>query len=264
MSSASRLGESEVNMTRSLGWTGWVDLLAPEHWQVYQRVMQEATHRGIKFALAGAFATATHTGRFRDTNDLVFYILPDEREEVMRLTQQIGLRDFYDECPYDRSRTYRATDGKVILEAIWTMRNHRASVDAEWLERSLEVEVRGMRVRIAPPEEMIWPKLYVIMRERCDWPDILNYFYVCAGGLDWRHLLDRLGEDKPLLAGALEVFSWISPDRAANVPAWVWQNLGMRAPEGGSPGVGVERAALLSTHKWYLPMAEGATLEKSR
>ena len=124
-------------MTRSLGWTGWVDLLAPEHWQVYQRVMQEATHRGIKFALAGAFATATHTGRFRDTNDLVFYILPDEREEVMRLTQQIGLRDFYDECPYDRSRTYRATDGKVILEAIWTMRNHRASVDAEWLERSL-------------------------------------------------------------------------------------------------------------------------------
>ncbi len=63
MSSASRLGESEVNMTRSLGWTGWVDLLAPEHWLVYQRVMQEATRRGIKFALAGAFATATHTGR---------------------------------------------------------------------------------------------------------------------------------------------------------------------------------------------------------
>ncbi len=51
----------------------------------------------------------------------------------MRLTQQIGLRDFYGECPYDRSRTYRATDGKVILEAIWTMRNHRASMDRNGL-----------------------------------------------------------------------------------------------------------------------------------
>ena len=109
------------------------DLLAPEHWQVYQRVMQEATHRGIKFALAGTFATATHTGRFRDTNDLVFYILPDEREEVMRLTQQIGLRDFYDECPYDRSRTYRATTER----SFWKRSGPCGTTGRAWMRNGL-------------------------------------------------------------------------------------------------------------------------------
>lgn len=251
-------------MSRSLAWTGWVDQLEPDHWQVYERVMQEATRQRITFALAGAFATATHTGRFRNTNDMDFYILPADRERVVQLTKQIGLRDFYDECPYDRSWTYRATNGTVIVEAIWTMRNHRASVDPEWLERALQVEMRGMRVRVTPPEEMIWPKLYVMMRERCDWPDILNYFYFCADGLDWRHLLDRLGEDKPLLTAALSVFSWISPDRVSTVPGWVWQDLGLRVSEAGFKGDSLGRAALFSTKKWYGAMAQGASIETSR
>jgi hypothetical protein len=91
----------------------------------------------------------------------------------------------------------------LIVEAIWSLRNHRADVDREYFDRSSEITVRDMRLRVAPPEEMIWAKLYILVRERSDWPDILNYFYYCAAGLDWRHLFDRLGEDAPLLTAAL-------------------------------------------------------------
>ena len=28
-----------------------------------------------------------------------------------------------------------------------------------------------------PPEELIWAKLYVLQRDRSDWPDILNLLY---------------------------------------------------------------------------------------
>jgi hypothetical protein len=251
-------------MTSSRGWTGWVDLIAPEQWRVYQRVMEEASSAGIDFALAGAFATAVHTGRWRDTNDMDLYILPADRERLARLIEQIGLTDMYEVSPYDRDWTFRATDGNVIVEAIWSMRNHRASVDSEWVERSSEVEIRGMKVRVAPLEEMIWPKLYVLMRERCDWPDVLNYLYYCAEGLDWRHLLDRLGEDKPLLGTVLMLFAWINPDRVSTIPAWVWQNPGVQVSAAGSAEDGLRRAALLSTRNWYGPMAEGSKMEKSR
>ncbi len=249
---------------RSRGWTGWADLIPPERWSVYQRFLQNAILRRITFALGGACATATHTGCWRDTNDMDIYILPADRERVVELTEQIGLKDIHGQYPYEHDWTYRATDGNVIVEAIWCMRNHRADVDPEWLERSTEADLRAMKIRIAPPEEMIWAKLYVLMRERCDWPDILNYLYYCAAGLDWQHLVDRLGEDAPLLGAVLSVFSWISPDRGATIPEWVWQKLGLRVPQITLVDDNLRHALLLSTRNWYGPMSEGSRLEKSR
>src|SRR5439155_13693535 len=51
--------------------------------------------RRITFALGGACATATHTGCWRDTNDMDIYILPADRERVVELTEQIGLEDIH-------------------------------------------------------------------------------------------------------------------------------------------------------------------------
>ena len=59
---------------RSRGWTGWADLIPPERWSVYQRFLQNAILRRITFALGGACATATHTGCWRDTNDMDIYM----------------------------------------------------------------------------------------------------------------------------------------------------------------------------------------------
>jgi hypothetical protein len=250
-------------MQASRGWTGWVDLIPPDKWLVYQRVLQDAIVRQIPFALGGTFATATHTGCWRDTNDMDICILPADRERLVQLTEDLGLKDIHGQYPYDRDWTYRATDGTVILEAIWSMRNHRAEVDNGWLQRSGEVDLRGLTVRISPPEEMIWTKLYVLMNERCDWPDILNYLRYCAVDLDWHHLLDALGEDTPLLGAVLCVFSWVSPGRTSIIPEWVWGKLGVRAPERVLEIDNLRHAGLLSTRNWYGPMAEGCKLEKS-
>ncbi|MBI2815509.1 MAG: hypothetical protein HYX72_01070 [Acidobacteria bacterium] len=235
-------------------WTGWGELILPEHWSVYRRILDGAAAEGIRFALAGAFATATHTGRWRGTNDMDMYILPRDRERVIRLTQEAGLEDIYDQYPYDRSWTFRATDGEVIVEAIWEMRNHRAVIDEKWLARVVQVDVRGLILPVALPEEIIWPKLYVLFRERCDWPDILNLIYFCGEGLDWEHLLSLLGDDTPLLGGVLCVFEWLCPDRVDTIPAAVWERLGIRpAAAHSSPELTQFRATLLKTSEWFGP-----------
>jgi hypothetical protein len=251
-------------MSKQIGWTGWADQIPTEQWLAYERVLRELTSQRIPFALGGGFASATHTGLWHGTKDLDIYILPEYRGRVIWLTQQMGLVDFSDQQPYDHSWTYRATDGKVIVEAIWSMRNQRANVDREWIERSQEAEIRGLRVRVAPAEEMIWHKLYVVLKERCDWPDVVNYLCFRADGLDWQHLLDRLGEDKPLLTAVIALFSWISPDRVTTIPAWVWERLGLKVQEPGSAADGLRHATLLSAYNWYGSMAEGFTLERSR
>ena len=143
------------------------------------------------------------------------------------------------------------------------MRNGVATVDTEWLDRSFETEIRSTQLRVAPVEELIWHKLYVVMKARCDWPDVLNYFYFQAEALDWNHLRESVMRTPPF-AAALSVFAWLSPERADTIPEWVWQHLGLQIRKTGSSDEGQRRAAFLSPHRWYAPMAEDSKLERTR
>jgi hypothetical protein len=249
-----RLHEPEqMTMYGSHQWTGWVDLLPEEHWSTYRGVLEAGLNSGVPFALGGALATATHTGQWRGTNDMDLYVQPSSREEIVAMFDRLGLRDIQSAYPYDPSVTYRASKGHVIVELIWGMKNHRAQVDAPWLSRAEEMEVRGMKLRITAPEEMIWPKLYVLCRERCDWPDVLNLLYFCGAGMDWEHLLRRLGPDAPLLSGVLCILNWLSPQSLRDFPAWLLPRLGWR-----HAGINTAdekqmqwRASLLKSQEWF-------------
>jgi hypothetical protein len=113
------------------------------------------------------------------------------------------MQDYFDTKPYDRNWIYRAHDGDVIVDSIWAMANKRAQVDRGWLERGPEIEMFGQNFRVVPPEELIWSKLYVLQRDRCDWPDILNLISATGSYLDWNHLLGRVEHDLPLIRGLL-------------------------------------------------------------
>ena len=94
---------------------------------------------------------------------------------------------------------------------------------------------------------MLWQKLYVMQRERCDWPDVLNLIYAVGARLDWRRLLARMGDDWPLLAGVLSVYDWLCPERAAQLPGWVRDRFGMAAAGPCSRS----RADLLDRRPWF-------------
>jgi hypothetical protein len=241
-------------MYGSQHWTGWVNSLPEGHWPVYRRVLNEATCREFLFAVGGAFATATHAGVWRGTNDMDLYVLPENRQAAISMLEELDLHNIQQTFPYDPSVTHRATDGRVIVELIWGMKNHRAMVDNVWLTRSEWIDIDGLRLRVTPPEEMIWPKLYVLSRERSDWSDILNILYFCGEGLDWRHLLERLGDDTPLLAGVLCVLKWLQPQKVQEFPAWLLKEVGIdtAAPPADETGLR-RRAELLNPADWFGP-----------
>jgi hypothetical protein len=222
-----------------------------EQWPIYQRVLQEARARGLRFALGGAFAVATYTGLWRNTKDLDIYVLPEDREAMIELLNQLGLTDYYDTLPYDRRWIYRSHSNGVIVDIIWAMANRRAYVDETWLSAGVDVDVGGEVVRVLPAEEVIWNKLYVLQRDRCDWPDCLNLVYSAGPDLDWCRLLDRLGEDASLLAGMLAVFAWISPGRARTLPEWLWERLRLEPPPPG-PDLDRTRVELLDSREWFV------------
>ena len=230
----------------------WGDRIPDGEWGVYRRVIHEARRAGIPVAFGGAFAAAVYTGELRNTKDFDFYILPEDRDRMAEAIGRAGLHDLFNQLPYDRSWIYRGTAGDVVVDAIWAMANQRAPVDRRWLTHGPEVVIRGERLRAIPVEELIWAKLYIVQRTRCDWVDVINLIDARAESVQWAHLLDRLGEDSPLLTGALSVFGWLVPDRAQDIPALVWERLGLEQPrQATDPEAPRLRTSLLDSRPWF-------------
>ena len=234
-------------------WTvAWENSIPEMEWAVYQEVLHQASSLGIPYAFGGAFATALYTGQLRNTKDFDLYILPRDRDRMADALGRAGLTDHYTVLPYDRSWIYRASRGEIIVDAIWQMANARALVDDEWLRLGPEVSIRGQRLRAIPVEELIWSKLYVLQRERSDWPDVLNLIDAQTSKVNWERLAGRLGADAPLLAAALQLYAWLAPERSHEIPIQVWATLGLRVPEeGGDHRVTEQRASLLESRPWF-------------
>lgn len=228
----------------------WKELIPREQWSVFVRVIKNARRRNLHFAFGGAFAVATYTGKWRDTKDMDLYILPTDREKMIDVLTESGLSDYFPVKDYDRSWIYRAHQGDVIVDTIWSMANHRTDVDVNWLTRGPLVEFGQDQVRVIPAEELIWSKLYVLQKDRCDWPDIMNLIHATGPALDWKRLRNRLEDDQPLLEAVLRVFQWLAPERAAELPAWLW-NKRARIQHGGC-----EHVRLLDRRPWFHPLED--------
>ncbi len=233
--------------------TKWIDTIPKQQWDVYQRVMREARSRDIPFALGGAVAFGTYTGRWRNTKDMDLYIAPENREAMVEAMSAAGLTDYFEVLPYDRRWIYRGHAGNTIVDAIWSMANYRAQVDETWIHYGPVTECGDMQVRVLPPEELIWSKIYILQRERCDWTDIINVFHAIGPSLDWDHLFDRMGEDCRLLAGALSVFSWVDPEVARQLPQVVWQRSRLPRPGSVAKGVSEQRVKYIDSRDWFGP-----------
>jgi hypothetical protein len=233
----------------------WIDQIPHEQWQVYHEVINTLNLRKLRFALGGAFALAFYTGHWRNTKDLDLYVLPVDRQDVIAAVLSTGMSDYYEVESYDRSWIYRAYQDDIIVDIIWAMANGRGDVDEIWLDEGDQISVQGEVLPVIPVEELIWGKIYVLQKERSDWPDVLNLLHASGPQVDWDHLLLRLGEDMPLLASLMTLFCWLDPVRTQDFPPTLWESLSLNLPETKLPPNTVERrAARLDSRPWFYPL----------
>jgi hypothetical protein len=228
----------------------WPQLFPREQWEIYKAVIAEARVRAIPFAVGGGLSAMTYAGLWRNTKDIDLYILPRDRERMIKLVTDLGLRDYYEKQGYDRNWIYRSYTGDTIVDLMWAMANQRSQVTESWLEGP-EIEVDGEGFRLLAPDKSLWTKLYVLQRDRTDWPDALNVLHGVGPELDWLSILRELGEDRPLLAGLISVFGWLCPASAAELPDWLWAELGLQRSQNQMGNDCNSRAELLDSRPWF-------------
>src|SRR5436190_23322201 len=117
--------KSEVNISsrgrtkRSAPHQEWAIHIPDSEWAIYERAISALRTTGRPFMLAGAFSLASYTGRWRNTKDIDFYVLPRDREPMIEALTAAGFADYYDKLPYVRHWIYRAYKDDCIVDIIW-------------------------------------------------------------------------------------------------------------------------------------------------
>jgi hypothetical protein len=241
-----RLGKREVPHNE------WTEQIPDAEWAIYEQAIVALRPIESQLLLGGAFGLAAYTGNWRNTKDMDIYVRPRDREAMIDALTRVGFKDYYEQVPYVRHWIYRAWKDGCIVDLIWAMANQRAEVDEEWFERAEEIRVRSETLGVVPPEELLWCKLYVLQKDRCDWPDVMTLIHAMEQQIDWDHLVYRLGDDLPLLAGLLNVYCWLCPGGNLNLP----QKLKAMVPVCGQsrgPLADACRINWIDSRPWFTP-----------
>jgi hypothetical protein len=230
----------------------FADTFPAEQWAVFRGAIATVRESGAPFALGGGLAISYYTALWRRTKDIDLYVLREDRERIVEALQAAGLVDYYDTAPYDRGWIWRGVRDGAIVDVIWAMANGAGDLQRDWLACAVPVALGEEAVTLLTPGDVLWSKLHVLQRDRCDWPDLVNLLFTNGPAIDWERLLRRVAGEERLLAGLLMVFAHVAPGRACELPDKVWRRLGLRAPVAGSDRDGL-RIDRLDSRPWFTP-----------
>lgn len=212
-------GEEEKSVTHSEFW------IPEDERQVYQRALRALNEGGVKYVVSGLYALYEYTGIYRKTKDLDIFVEPGVVVAAARVLKHAGFNVYLEQSHW----IAKAMMNDKQTDLIYGMGNGMSFIDSLWYERSRPGILAATQVRIAPPEDLIWHRLYVSERHRSDQSDVLHLILCRGHELDWEHLLRRLGNDWRLLLAQVHLFDFAYPGRRGNVPHWVREELNTRA-----------------------------------
>ena len=199
-------------------------VLSPETCAYYCHALTVLERAGVPFLVGGAYAFEQYTGIARHTKDLDVFVRRRDLDAVLKAFAEDG---FETELLFPHWLA-KAFCGEDFVDIIFSSGNGVADVDDEWLEHAGEREVFGMRVKLCPPEEMIWQKAFIMERERYDGADVAHLIRARSDQLDWARLLRRFGDDWRVLFVHLVLFGFIYPAERSKIPASVIEELTRR------------------------------------
>ena len=162
----------------------------------YRDAMEVLNRANVPFLVGGAFAFIHQAGIDKSTKDLDLFARP---ADVQRLLEACAAAGYETDLVFSHwLAKIRSPEG--FIDVIFSSGNGIAVVDDQWFEHATEENVLGVNVLVAPAEESLWSKAFVMERERF--------------GPHWRVLLAHL-----------VLFGFIYPSVRSRVPLRVMEGL---------------------------------------
>jgi hypothetical protein len=202
------------------------DFWIPEQEREFYKVaLQALNEAGVPYVVAGAYAIYEHTGIYRKTKDLDLFCEPGAVVQAMEVLKRCGFRARLEQSHW----LAKSLHGELFIDVIYGMGNGLALIDPDWFAHSTPAILAATDVRVAPAEELIWHRLFISERHRHDMADIVHLILKLGHQMDWERLVAKTGRNWPLLLSQLQLFRYVYPGHAGQVPEEVVRGLLARA-----------------------------------
>ncbi|MFL6829394.1 MAG: hypothetical protein ACJ8D5_02085 [Sphingomicrobium sp.] len=193
----------------------------PEAEAFYSAVLQLMAASEIPFLVSGTYALASYTGIDRPTKDVDVFA---KAGDALKLLAYFRAKGFEVET-VDERWLNRITKGELFVDIITNMPTVTTHVTDDWFVDAPEAELFGATVRLVPPTQFIWSKIFVQDHHRYDGADVAHMILKCHDRIDWKMLLSHMELYWEVLLIALLNFRFIYPSERAVVPQWLMDEL---------------------------------------
>ena len=161
----------------------------PEAEAFYSEVLQLMAKSEIPFLVSGTYALASYTGIDRPTKDVDVFAKAGDALKLLSYFRDHGFSvETVDERWLDR-----ITRGKLFVDVITNMPTVTTHVTDDWFVNAPEAELFGATVKLVPPTQFIWSKIFVQDHHRFDMADVAHMILKCHDRIDWMMLLSSHG-----------------------------------------------------------------------
>jgi predicted nucleotidyltransferase len=133
---------------------------------------------GIPFILAGGVASWARGGPETD-HDLDFIVKPEDAERALETLMETGMKAEKPPEPW----LYKAYDDEVLIDLIFSPSG--IDVTDEVIERSDELEVFAIPMRVMRPEDLLVTKLCAMTEHTIDFRSCLEIARALREQIDW-------------------------------------------------------------------------------
>jgi len=187
----------------------------------YSEVLQLMARSDIPFLVSGTYALSSYTGIDRPTKDVDVFAKAGDALKMLSYCKDHG----FDVEMVDERWLARITRGELFVDVIYNMPTVTTPVTDEWFAHAPKAELFGATVKLVPPTQFIWSKIFVADHHRYDGADVAHMILKCHEEIDWRQLLSHMELYWEVLLMALLNFRFVYPSERDLIPTWLMDEL---------------------------------------
>lgn len=217
----------------------------------YENVLKIFLKSKIPFLVGGAFALKEYTGVNRKIKDLDLFCKASDYPKLVEIMTNLGYKVEHTDSRW----IAKAYHKKMIVDIIFNSANSICPVTDTWFEHAPKSNILGINVRLMPPEEIIWTKIFIAERDRFDGADINHLILKKGKEFDWKRLFNYVEPYWEVFLSHLIFFIFVYPSERNIIPKWILDELLRRLQDQLNLPVSIEkvcRGRVLSRHQYEI------------
>ncbi|HYD29253.1 MAG TPA: hypothetical protein VEB64_00125 [Azospirillaceae bacterium] len=201
--------------------TTGVALSSPEAEAFYVESLLLLKEAGFPFLVAGTYAVRSYTGIIRPTKDMDIFCRAGDYPRILAFFHDRGFATEIE----DERWIAKVFQGPHFFDVIFNSTCAVLPITEQWFRESHEADIHGVPVRITPPTELIWSKVFVQDRQKYDGSDVAHVILKQRDNIDWHRLLAYMEAYWEVLLMHVLNFQFIYPSEREAIPRWLFDEL---------------------------------------